>query len=74
MCLDIFVAWTNQKNSFDWDIILENIALFANTFFKYKILVMEYAGSCNECAVFCAHGFVEINTWQVVKCTYLVLI
>ncbi len=32
-----------KKKSFDWDIILENIALFANTFFKYKILVMDYA-------------------------------
>ncbi len=32
MCLDIFGAWINQKKSFDWDIILENIALFANTF------------------------------------------
>ncbi len=56
MCLDIFGTWINQKKSFDWDIILENIALFANTFFKYKILVMNYAASCNECAVFCAHG------------------
>ncbi len=31
MCLDIFWAWINQKKSFDWDINLENIALFANT-------------------------------------------
>ncbi len=31
MCLDIF--WINQKKSFDWDIILENVALFANTVF-----------------------------------------
>ncbi len=33
MCLDIFGAWIKQKKSFDWDIILENIALFANTVF-----------------------------------------
>ncbi len=33
MCLDIFGAWINQKKSFDWDIILENIALFANNVF-----------------------------------------
>ncbi len=72
MCLDIFGAWINPKKSFDWDIILENISFFANTFFKYKILVMDYAGSCNECAVFCS-WFVEINTWQVLKCTHLVL-
>ncbi len=61
MCLYIFGAWINPKNSFDWDFILENIALFANTFFKYKILVMDYAGSNNECAVFCAHGLFEFS-------------
>ncbi len=33
MCLDIFGACFNQNKSFDWDIILENIALFANTVF-----------------------------------------
>ncbi len=32
MCLDIFGAWINKNKSSDWDIILENIALFANTF------------------------------------------
>ncbi len=47
------------KKSFDWDIILEHIALFANTFFKYKFLVMDYVGSSNECAVFCAHGLLK---------------
>ncbi len=37
MCLDIYGAWINQKKSFDWDIILENIALFANiVFFNTK--------------------------------------
>ncbi len=61
MCLDIFGAWINQKISFDWDIILENITLFANTFFKYKILVMDYAEGCNECAVFCAHGLLKLT-------------
>ncbi len=59
MCLDIFGAWINQNKSFDWDNMLENIALFPNTFFKYKILVMDYTGSCNECAVFCAHGLLK---------------
>ncbi len=59
MCLDIFAAWINQKKSFDLGHILENIALFANTFFKYKILVMDYAGSCNESAIFCAHGMLK---------------
>ncbi len=59
MGLDIFGPWINQKKSFDWDIILENIAFFANTFFKYKILVMDYAESCNECAVFCFHGLLK---------------
>ncbi len=44
---------------FDWDIILENIALFAKQIFKYKILVMDYAGSCIECAVFGAHGLLK---------------
>ncbi len=29
MCLDIYGAWIKQKKSFDWDIILENIAFFA---------------------------------------------
>ncbi len=72
MCLDICGAWINQKKSFDWDIILENIALFAPTFLKYKFLVMDYAGSSNECAALCS-WFVEINTWQVLKCTYLAL-
>ncbi len=33
--------------------------MFSNTCFKYKILVMDYAGSCNECAVFCAHGLLK---------------
>ncbi len=59
MCFDIFGAWINQNKSFYWDIILENIALFANTFLKYKIMVMDYAWSCNECAVFCAHGLLK---------------
>ncbi len=59
MCLDIFGAWINPKKSFDWYIILENIALFANTFFKYEIFVMDYACSVNECAVFCAHGWLK---------------
>ncbi len=60
MCLDIFGAWINPKQSFDWDIILENIALFANAFlFKYKILGMDYAWNCNECAVFCVHGLLK---------------
>ncbi len=43
MCLDIFGAWINQKKSFVWDIILENIALFANTVFlntKYWSWIM----------------------------------
>ncbi len=57
--MDIFGAWINEKKSFDWDIILEKIALFSNAFFKYKILVMDYAGSCNECAVFYAHGLLK---------------
>ncbi len=59
MCLDIFGAWINQKQSFDWNIILENMALLAITFFKYKILVMDYAGRCNECVVLCAHGLLK---------------
>ncbi len=29
----MFGAWINQNKSFDWDIIVENIALFANTVF-----------------------------------------
>ncbi len=38
MCLDIFGAWINQKTSFDWDIILENIAFLAkNGFLKQKL-------------------------------------
>ncbi len=38
MCLDIYGAWINQKKSFDWDIILENIAFFAkNGFLKQKL-------------------------------------
>ncbi len=53
------MAWVNLKNIFYSDIFIENIAIFANTFFKYKILVMDYAGSCNECAVFCAHGLLK---------------
>ncbi len=28
MCLDIFGVWIKQKKSFDWDIILKNVALF----------------------------------------------
>ncbi len=37
MCLDIYGAWINQKKSFNWDIILENIAFFAkNGFLKQK--------------------------------------
>ncbi len=59
MCFDIFGAWINPKKSFDWDIILENIALFANTFFKYKFLVIDYVGSSNECAMFYAHGMLK---------------
>ncbi len=39
MCLDIYGAWMNQKISFDWDIILENIAFFAkNGFLKQKLI------------------------------------
>ncbi len=35
MCLDIYGAWINRKQSFDSDIILENIAFFAkNGFLK----------------------------------------
>ncbi len=38
MCLDIYGAWINQKQSFDWDIILENIAFFGkNRFLKQKL-------------------------------------
>ncbi len=38
MCLDIYGAWINQKKSFDWDIILENIAFFAkNWVLKQKL-------------------------------------
>ncbi len=38
MCFDIYGAWINQKKSFDWDIILENIAFFAkNGFLKQKL-------------------------------------
>ncbi len=38
MCLDIYGAWINQKYSFDWDIILENIDFFAkNGFLKQKL-------------------------------------
>ncbi len=61
ICLDMFGAWINTKKSFDWDIILENIAFFAkNGFLKQKLfLVMDYAGSSNECAVFCAHGLLK---------------
>ncbi len=44
---------------FDSDFFIENIAILAKTFFKYKILVMDYAGSCNECAVFCAQGLLK---------------
>ncbi len=37
MGLDIYGAWMYQKKSFDWDIILENIAFFAkNRFLKQK--------------------------------------
>ncbi len=50
------MAWVNLNNIFDSDIFIENIAIFVNTvFFKYKILVMDYAGICNECVVFYAH-------------------
>ncbi len=59
ICLYLFVAWVNLKNIFDSDIFIENIAIFANTFFKYKILVIDYAGSLFECAVFCAHGLLK---------------
>ncbi len=38
MCLDIYGAWINQKQSFDWNIILENIAFWAkNVFLKQKL-------------------------------------
>ncbi len=38
MYLDIYGAWINQKKSFDWHIILENIAFFAkNGFLKQKL-------------------------------------
>ncbi len=33
MCLDIYGAWINQNKSFDWDIILENIAFFSKNWF-----------------------------------------
>ncbi len=59
MLVSIYVAWVNLKNIFDSDIFIENIAIFANTFFKYEILVMDYAGRFNECAVFCAHGLLK---------------
>ncbi len=36
ICLDIYGASINQKISFDWDIILENIAFYAkNAFLKH---------------------------------------
>ncbi len=53
------MTWVDLKSIFDSDIFIENMAIFANTFFEYKILVMDYAGSCNECAVFCAHGLLK---------------
>ncbi len=56
------MAWVNLKNIFDSESFIENIAILAKTFFKYKNLVMDYAGSCNECAVFCeftAHGLLK---------------
>ncbi len=60
MCAWIYLGLGLTKtNLLIWDIILENIELFANTFFKYQMLVMDYAGSCNECAVFCAHGWLK---------------
>ncbi len=65
----IFVAWVNLKNIYDTDIFIENRAIFANTFLKYKILVMDYAGSCNECTVFCNQGLLKLTThgkhWNV---------
>ncbi len=37
MCLDKYGAWINQKKSFDWGIILENIVFLAkNGFLKQK--------------------------------------
>ncbi len=53
------MAWDNLKIIFYSDIFIENIAIFAKGFFKYKILVMDYASSCNEYAVFCAHGLLK---------------
>ncbi len=55
MCLDVFGAWINRNKSFDWDINLENSIICKYSFFKYKILVMDYAWSCNECA----HGLLK---------------
>ncbi len=60
MCLGIFGAWINQKKSFDWDIILENITLFANTvFLNTKSWSWIMLGVVNECTVFCAHGLLK---------------
>ncbi len=59
------MAWVNLKNYWKY-------SNFCKYFFKYNILVMDYAGSCNEHAVFVL--LVEINTWQLLKCTYLLLI
>ncbi len=53
------MAWVNLKKIFDSDIFLGNISILAKTFSKYKILVMYYARSYNECAVFCAHGLLK---------------
>ncbi len=49
MCLDIYGAWINQKKSFDWDIILENIAFLPkNGFLKQKrFFVMDQTFSIN---------------------------
>ncbi len=74
MCLDIFGAWINQTKSFDWDINLENIGLFANTvFLNTKSWSWFMLGVVMNVLCFFCSWFVEINTWQVLKCTYLVL-
>ncbi len=42
MCLDIFRAWINQKQSFDWDIILENRDFFAFYFLYFFFFFHTY--------------------------------
>ncbi len=48
----------NLKKTLSWA-VFENLEKYSiickHCLFKYKILVMHYAGSCNECAVFGAH-------------------